>query len=195
MNIAIDIDGVLANFTQPFQSAVNSLYPGRLEDGYAPKDFWYTEKLSSEESLAALTSTFQTHNLWTKLEPLPDAKELQTLLHELHMNAVDVIYATHRPKTPGMSSLAQTNRWLIHNDLMRGNTTTVVVDKSQHKAHLYEILNVKFSVDDRPDTILACQAVPGHRPYLLERSWNVNDIHLPRVRSMQEFVKIVMDKT
>lgn len=193
MNVAIDIDGVLANFTRPFQATANSLYPGRLEENYAPKDFWYTDRMSSVESLAALDSTLQIHNLWAKLEPLQGAVELRNLLHESHMNNVDIFYVTHRPKTPGMSALAQTNRWLVHNDLMRGNTTTIVVDKSQDKAHLYEILNIKFSVDDRPDTIQACRAIPDHRPYLLDCSWNVGDTHLPRVKSVREFMQIVLD--
>lgn len=164
---------------------------------YSPKDFWYTEILKHDEIHTVLAETFKVPYLWQNLAPLNGTLELQKLLPSLK---ADVYYVTQRPKSPGGSSLEQTSYWLESFNLLKANTSVIVVTDSKRKREIYKALDIKFSIDDREDTVRDLfydPPVPDHQPFLLNQTWNKNyakhEDDLPRVNSVTEFLEKVIE--
>ncbi len=193
-NIAVDIDGVLADYVAVFNNTLRKLYPGRIPADFKLQDFWYTGILNNSELHKVLTATFEIEELWYNLRYLSAADTLASRLCYIESN---IYYITNRIDTPSRhnySALEQTNRWLADRDLLRRNTSVLVIKDARMKKDIFTALDISMSIDDRIDTVQACQEIPNHRAYLYDQSWNRNS-DLPRVYSLHEYLDMVSDSS
>ena len=196
MNISIDIDGVLTNgFVDAFAAAVRKTGV-EVPNGYSPTDYAFSDIVPTYKTQEMLAATYATPDLWESMSELPGAVELANSLFDLQKDRIDVYLLTHRPKAPGKTSQVQTWNWMRQRGLVHPNTSLIVVGSSAVKSRIIESLDIKFSLDDLPKTVFACNEIPGHQAYLMDATWNQN---VPsyfenwRVRSVAEFLKIVID--
>lgn len=193
--IAVDIDGVLSNFTKSFCNVINQRYCNLIPPNYQPPDWNYSDKLTPEMMKLCLGDVLKTRNVWLEEEPLVGAQQMRNRIGTLKSAGITVYYVTHRPPTIGYDSLTQTNMWLRSQSLLEANTSTVVVNSSEDKDALYKMLGIKFSIDDRPETVNAVSInIIPHASYLLNQSWNQDErwAHLKRVGSVDQFLSHVM---
>jgi hypothetical protein len=189
MRIGIDIDGVLANFTGGFSKVVNDLCPGTIPPGYEPKDWNWTDTMTKGMMNQVWQEVRRREHFWLTLQPdefniLSLRKHLQTHLRD------EVYYVTSRvPDGSTYPLLGATNRWLMRYNLLRENTSVIVVRKGEVKGEVYSALNISHSVDDRYDNVAAVSG--GHKPYLLNRPWNASFQWASRVESLADFFKEV----
>lgn len=193
-SIAIDIDGVLGNFTKVYIQTINELWPGIIPAGYTPPDWYYTDKLTKEQSDFAFYTALQKENLWLSEEPLPGAAELRRTLSLLRQADIAIYYITQRPQTPGFNVLTQTNLWLDIHELRKQNTSTIVVKHPASKASILSNIGVKYVIDDKPETVQQFIIEPIPNPFLLDQSWNGDNKWklLPRVASVKEYLDKVL---
>lgn len=197
VNIAVDIDGVLADFLKQFYRVINRLWPGRIEDGYVQSDWWMSDRMTEEEMRTALDAVFHDPSLWIRLDALPGQHELAMMLHTLSNNNVNVFYVTQRPDTFNghESALWQTNHWLGRMQLDGPATSTIVVSAAADKSELYRILKIQYSIDDKAETVEQCNLIPGHTAFLLDRSYNQQNqwSQMTQVKDVSTFIRHVLD--
>lgn len=193
MNISLDVDGVLADFIKSFKSVVNRLWPNRLEWDYQPSDWNFTDKLTKEEMKQAWVATMRVQDLWQWQSPLIGARELSLFVNRLCAAGINIYFLTNRPATSGATPLVQTNSWLRqHNLLWQDNASTIVVNKHDDKRKFIELLDIKFSLDDKPETVEDCSYIPGHKAFILDQPWNRDAKHLARVYNVTEYLHIAL---
>lgn len=196
MRISIDIDGILAIFTGQdglIQPIANKLWPGIMPEGYQPPDWDHTDIFTKQHWNRIWEVIKSTDNFWYSAKPYYD--NLSALRHFLVNNTADLFFITSRADTTGRSVQLQTFNWMLDQNLpvaSNWNYSAIVsVPNSKHKRQVMEALNVKFSVDDLGPTVAMCNEIPGHRAYVLDRSWNRDQNYGPRVGDLKEFLDIV----
>ena len=192
LNIAIDIDGVICDFSKAFIATVNRERPRFFVSNYTPVHWDYHDRLTAYEMQYFWDKTVETPRLWQNLQPLPGVSELHKELSRLSNYGVSIYYITNRQQSPGPPPLEQTNIWLDTFRLRGRHTSTIIVPNSASKAGLMRDLNTRFSLDDKPETVDACNQVTGHSAYLFDANWN-QGFNLPRVKSVSEYLRIVMN--
>lgn len=194
--ISVDIDGVLAQFARAFVGVVKSLYPEKnLSSDFEPNDWFYAEILNEAECKEALHAVFNVPYLWSGLEPYQDnLTALQRFVGSNELSsAFNLYYVTARAETPGDSAVELTSRWLHRHFIKPYNAQVVVVKDPKDKIAVMRGLKIEASIDDYLPTVVACQELPGHRAYLLDRPWNRSNrpAGLRVVSSLQEYLQEV----
>jgi hypothetical protein len=203
--IAVDVDGVLAQFTAGFARVANAIEPGTFPPDYDAlihQTDWNFEDIGVPEAL--VNKTWDTirdkvENFWLGLPTF------QKEVHELHQflesapNDLEVFFVTSRVPSQGLTVLAQTQKWLRRYKLLRLGSSVIVKPRGVKKSVIYEALNISCSVDDYwPNvpsglvTILGPKA-EKHHGYLLARAWNEKhreDLEL--VNSLEEYFEKVV---
>jgi 5' nucleotidase, deoxy (Pyrimidine), cytosolic type C protein (NT5C) len=175
--VGIDVDGVLANFGAAFVDISNKIYPGRVERGWVPRDWGFDGKFTPAEIDKIWERIRATPNFWLSLSAYPD--NIGALARWLagHKNQ-DVYFVTSRADTAGMSVANQTELWIRSCGISKFDNYlgVMVVPNSEEKATLYQAAGIEWSIDDKPETVQACDLLhpllAKHRAYLLDRPWN-----------------------
>lgn len=173
MRLAIDLDGVVANFTKRYGEIINKLYPGAIPEGYDPPDWDWTDKLTPEMTKAAWEEIVRTSQFWLSLDTYPEnAQALHAFINAYP--SVEVYYVTARAETADYPVLLQTRWWLEQRGLMTYNTSIIRVEHGKDKGRVLRALAVDYSVDDNVDNVInSMNDDPFGEHYLLARSWNV----------------------
>jgi 5'(3')-deoxyribonucleotidase len=189
--IAVDCDGVLADFIAGAVEIINRMFPGKL-----PKDYvhttWAFLALSRPEWSAVMDEIKRTPNWWLTLKAFPE--NVGALERFMVANAGhDLWVVTARYPNEGMTVAKQTQLWIDacgirehHNFL-----STITVDDPEGKAPIYKAMGVQYSIDDKAETVIQCQSLPNHRAALLDRPWNESYDVLWRVPSLAAFLDAV----
>lgn len=188
--IAIDCDGVLANFNDGFVELVNKMFPNRLPRGYVPATWDWDGYLTEAEIDKLFKRIKSTENWWLSLSAYPEAiGALSTWM--IGVAGHDIWIVTSRIETMGMTVAKQTEWWLkscaiypVHNYL-----GVMPVPQSDMKAALYEAAEFDYSIDDKGETVEQCDEMPNHKAYLLSQPWNRDAKVKHRVKSVAEFLK------
>src|SRR6185295_10886293 len=113
--VAIDVDGVVADFTTAYSTAALVLgYPGAREMSTPEVETWdwpkqqfgWTEKM--EEDLWKFVKS--QYNWWMTLTPHIKPHEVEMLNAAIKLH--DIYFITNRPRTKGLSAEVQTRHWL-----------------------------------------------------------------------------------
>lgn len=187
--IAIDCDGVLASFDGAFAEVVNRLKPGTLPPNWSPKQWNYGVEVGEELTDRAWRMILDTENFWLSLAPYMETMhDLAWFMHSEKNHAIYIV--TSRSETKGMSAAHQTEVWLHSCGIRTFNNYlgVVVVPDSRRKKDIYRAIHADISIDDRPETVLQCESLDGHKAYLLDRSWNQEAKVQRRVKTLKEFL-------
>lgn len=191
--IAIDVDGVLANFTKAFVEKANEIWPGRLALDYEPIDWGWTD---SGFSKAEIKQTWKrinaTENFWLSLDAHSDNVGSLAQWMVSHANH-DIWLCTARAEGAGMTAAKQTEIWINSTGVRAVNNFMgiITVSDGNRKAQLYEAAHIEWSVDDKPETIIDCGLIGTfhHHAYLLNRRHNsLYSVH-DRVESVAQFLE------
>jgi len=191
--IAIDVDGVLANFTRAFIEAVNSIWPARLPADYLPSDWdWTNSGLSHREISQVWRKIKKTEGFWLSLDAYSDN------VGELAMWLVarknhDIWFCTSRAEAGEMTTAKQTDIWIQSCGLRAVNNFMgiITVTDGSKKAAIYEAAEIEWSIDDKWETVIDCGLIESfeHRAYLLDQPWNADASVHNRVKTMAQFLE------
>jgi hypothetical protein len=188
MRIGIDVDGVLARYTEAFQRRIISVTGGdRFPcDDYQPTSWDYAADLGYSEAEIDLTwrTIKEDRCFWASLLPYRDASHALGLLSKRMDAGDDVYFITARP---GADAKRQTEQWLLARfpSLMRPIPTVLI---SSHKGLAAQTLGLDAYVDDRWENCVDVAAMhwkgrsPACRTYVLDRPWNHGHHDHPIIR-------------
>jgi len=196
--IALDCDGVLANFIKAFVEEANTLFPGRfLNPGeYAANEHktwdFPPDLLSKAETNKVWEKIKRTTDWWLKLDAFSDNVGALAVFFYTHKHD-DIYIVTSRVETEGHSVAWQTERWLMACGVspMHNYLGVIMCPNSDHKVELYDYMGIEASIDDRAETVEICDHLPNHRAYLLDRPWNVTANVKHRVPTVAQYLKEV----
>lgn len=192
--IAIDCDGVLADFNEAFTGVVNRLWPGKIEAGFKPHDWNYGGRLTDEEMDKAWEVIRHTENFWLGLQAYGNS--IGYLAHfMIEQRSHEILIVTSRAATAGLPVAEQTRMWLracglspIYNYL-----GVLTVDDSNEKWRVYLAAGFDYSIDDKMETVEQCDLIhprlSNHKAFLLDRAWNQGAKVKRRVRTLGEYLK------
>lgn len=186
MRLALDIDGVLARFTDSYAHFLTRetgiAFPRASED--FPQE-WFWERamgVTPEQEAKVWTERILQpgSKFWYKLHPMDGAGGIIRRLNDLTRVGHEVFFLTHRM---GDKAKLQTERWLYSYGM---NFPTVLL--SGEKVPLIQALGVTFFIDDKPSTVVEAAEVM-EKVYLMNAPYNVREEMPPnvvRVRSAEE---------
>lgn len=176
--LAVDLDGVLANFVHGFLSYVGGPY-------FEPSA-WNFPELPRDKFEHAISTFHEQPNFWQSLPAYPrNCDAMSEFLAQ--RRDYDIVYLTARPSpVKGPSALVQTNRWLRAQNLMTENTTVVVVPDYRQKGGICLELDIDAVIDDHAETVAALGSF-GINITLLNRPWN-QGANLPRANTLKEWL-------
>lgn len=190
--IAIDCDGVLADFSKAFIAEVNEVWPGRLSKDYRPNDWdWTSSGLTKAEIGKVWKALKKKDNWWLGLDALPGLSELAIWL-TAQVNH-DIWICTARADTAGLTTTKQTELWLHSCGLRAVNNFVgvITVPDGNDKRQIYEAMKIAYSLDDKTETIVDCNLIDSmeHHAYLLKQTWNEGAPVHNKVDSVEAFLK------
>ena len=190
--LGIDIDGVLANFVDPFcdfyaRTVGRDLFPPRPYEPPCwefPRHCGYT----LDEDRKAWTAVAADEYFWERLLMYPSAGwPYQRLMEWSILGAHDVYFMTNRK---GLHVKQQTERWLRCRYNGRAVPTVLITDNKPYAAIA---LHLDALIDDyHQNTQEMALAVPTCHTYLLNRSWNAQEhagIDVVRVDTLEEMFR------
>lgn len=186
--ISFDLDGVLADFKQavlPLANAVRILRSGRppIPVGYSPSDWDWTDALIKQDWDRIWSAVKSTDNFWVNVPPYDDQVRAVRLFQRIRPS-VPVVFITSRAKSNGLSPADQSRIWTTRQGLTGDVYRTA---RPSDKRALMIELSVTHSLDDKPETVAECNTIPGHKAFLMDRSWN-RQSDQPRVFSAFSFL-------
>mgnify|MGYP001606332982 CR=1 FL=1 len=177
--VAIDIDGVMADFCGGFTEVAVSL--GIIPHGWKTSqqvkwDFDFpVHKVWEELSGNRM-------NWWMRLMPLVNDEEID-IINDLIRNH-DVFFVTNRTPVRGLASNDQTRLWLEGIGL---RTERVFV--TDDKAYVCKLFNIEYVLEDKPANLQAIEE--AGIPHVYARRWDYNKQWEPYVENLVEFCEIV----
>lgn len=175
MIYGVDIDGILANFTDAYAELLTKAsgvkFPKHSPDW--PK-VWYWERETPGITKAIeqkVWNEIMTSDFWAHLHALPGALETLNLLDHLAFKGDDVYFITSRP---GKRAKYLTEYWLRSHGM---TTPTVLISPSDAaKGQLANALKLDVFIDDKPENCIEVRlARPSDcRVFLVDRPYNRN---------------------
>ena len=179
LNIGLDIDGVIGNFTDSARKLLKEMY-GKPDDS-AVQTTWSFSSLgiSSDEERAFWQKLDTIPNWWLQLKPIPGTSRLWDIC-----NRHRVVFITNRKDGSGWPIEVQSQEWLCENfHLFRPNVLI-----SDNKGPLMDALKLDYYIDDRPKNVEeTCLASRHCQVALYDTTYNQEYKYGWRVRSLDDF--------
>jgi 5'(3')-deoxyribonucleotidase len=195
--LAIDLDGVLADFTIEMVRILRTELGVDLPADYQATDWMWTEAdLPKNAMNKAWDIIDATPHFWEMLNPLmPNIITMAEYFNEHAGKDRDIFFITARKDGFGSSTKAQSERWLYQYLGQPKSAITVLPVKSGlDKAEVIYALQLTHSIDDHTPTICNNNSLKnGHKAYLLDQPWNQDgkSYGLKIVHSLNEFFEEV----
>lgn len=187
MRISLDLDGVLVDFSKSAIDVIREMFVPNLPVDYVHSCWCFTDILTPDQWNCVFKRMLATPQMWAELPALEE--NCQALREYISANGEDDVYfLTSRPACNGGSPFSMTGLWLFTQKLPIANL--IVVNNPAEKAAVLRENDITYSLDDYGPTIQSCLAIPGHRPFVLNRPYN-EELDLPRVFSVAEFLMTV----
>lgn len=195
MRFAVDIDGVLANFTARIAAVANTIWPGRLRENFVPRDWNYTGIFTKEEWVQVWNQIKITPRFWFDAPPLSGVEELWHYFGQPKNMKDEVFFITSRVATIGNSPLVQSAEWLSGYGLWprRGLSVVLTVADPEYKQNLFQGLGLQFMLDDYAPTVEQLNKIDRMHAFVFDQPWNRYARDLPRVCSVTEYLEIIKD--
>ena len=175
LTLCIDVDGVLANFTDSYAAALSRrtgiVFPKASSEWPTS---WYWDRdagvSKEDEEETWYKDIIQSKTFWQRLDPVPNAKPALKQLNQMAQRGDQVYFITNRM---GVNVKLQTERWLYSHGI---NYPSVIV--TADKAPFMKILKANFFIDDRPETLIEIgnlaekEAWPNFNLFLFDMPYN-----------------------
>lgn len=159
--LAIDLDGVLVNFTEPLAVLASSMFNLNVSSHATHWDWIRDYGVMPDQETALWQWIMQNPEWWGFLPPLEYARMGLAYLRE---SGADVYFITARP---GVGVKSVTENWLRFHGYP---DPTVLI--ASNKAPIIDALKIDVFIDDRPEN---CSQVVAHTTaavYMPTRPWN-----------------------
>lgn len=179
MRIALDVDGVIADFIWGFTQVATEL--GVMTGRFRTSD---QQEWNFPCDMNAVWEEVKGRwNWWMTLEPITTADEITALNKAIGEH--DVYFITSRPRTRGLSAERQTHHWLTSIGLHAAHAT-VIATKAGSKGVLCKALDIEVVLEDCPANLEdlwrhGVGAYARAQPY--NRDWSC------RVENVREFLE------
>lgn len=185
--IAIDCDGVLADFNNAALKVARKLYPEKFSADFK-FDTWDWFHPHEAEVWAAIDAI---DNFWYTLDAYREQiNELAQFLAEALNHTVWIV--TARKQVKGLTVAKQTEMWWKSLGIDTNNYVGVIpVPHPSTKAKLYKELEIQYSIDDNGPTVESCDKLQNHKAFLLNRPWNQGAKVLNRVDNIARMCDII----
>ncbi len=187
MRIALDIDGVLCDFSGAAVQAIRDLQLANLPQDYVHTVWSFEDVLKSGQWGIVFDHLMQQENFWLYLPALSENVEALRTYIAQHGEA-GISFITSRPASFGADTHLQTQLWLDEHEIGSLGMEVFVTEGSASKRQVIEEERIQFFLDDMPGNVRACAGLVDHRAFLLDRPYNRADVDLPRVYSVAEFL-------
>jgi hypothetical protein len=189
--IAIDVDGVLANFVVGLLEVANEQLTTPIPLDKEPSAWNFADLMSPEEFSKAFKTARNRDWWWADLPPY--GFNTRALGKFLVSSPHDTWLVTARSTAANQSTPKQTLAWAVDNNVSEGLMGIVAVEKAEEKAKLYDIMGITHSIDDKAETVEDCDQLANHKAYLLDRPWNQHAKVKRRIKTLQEFLDDLVD--
>ncbi len=189
LNVGLDVDGCISDFTGSARKLCKQLFNGRPDDALVQTSWAFDSLGITPEEENKLWRRIDTiPNWWLDHKPM-DNTDLLPQLCEKHR----VIFITNRKDGTGWPIEDQTKVWLKRNFGLN-NTNVIISDKKGPVAHG---LKLDYFLDDRPKNVQevfdASTLNWAPSVYLLDATYNQEHRGIPRVKSLNDFIRTVED--
>jgi 5'(3')-deoxyribonucleotidase len=186
LNIGVDIDGVLANFSQAAREVCKEIFDGRPDDGLV-QTTWAFDSLGisgAEEKLLWKEIDIRP-NWWMHLKKLLNTSTLKTLT-DTHR----VVFITNRKDGTGWPIEQQSAEWLKQHFWLF-NPTVLISDK---KGPVADGLKLDYYIDDRPKNVQeVLDGAPNCKTFLLRATYNTEYNPALVVNTFDEFSNLILN--
>jgi 5'(3')-deoxyribonucleotidase len=180
--IAIDLDGVVANFSAKFLSVANTMFELNCkQEDQTSWDFRDCQPITKYQEDTVFKTLMNTDNWWLSLDPLPETDALRELEHKYQ-----IYFITARFNSAGLPMTDQAAIWLRREFFI----TNPCVIACKHKGPLLAALNVEYFIDDNvPNIADARVSSPFTKCYIQDQPYNreYEQGSVTRVKSLNEF--------
>jgi len=183
MRIGLDVDGVIAGFTDAWRKLGRELL-GKDTEGIVQSTWGFDSLGFTQEEEKEMWKYIDTTPEWWEHEPI---RLPHTSLLEFADKQHELFFITNRKLAAGNSIEKQTKLWLQDRcDLF---CPTVLVTKN--KGELAKVLNLQYFIDDKPAN---CEDVysNSHKTsvYIHDATYNQGEVpHLERAASLNDFFR------
>lgn len=185
VRIALDIDGVMADFTTGFTKLAEELGITDHHWGPAEQPTWHFDF----HMKPVWQEVDRCQNWWMSLEPLVTPGEVTELNQLIHNYGVEVVFITNRGPTSGLSAERQSGLWLegIGVDMRQA---TVLCAGAGKKGALAAALDIDYAIDDN---VANLEDLRNNGITTFARTWPYNESwDGPRVNYLMGFLGAVM---
>ncbi len=162
MRIFIDVDGVLASFTENVVQVANDLWSERnIPSDYMPKDWEYSDLFTCEQWKEIWAEIHNIPDFWLRSFPIEsNVYDLSEWLdrHPEH----EPYFITSRRDTGRVSARAQTQLWLAEYGLYPEHAHVIAVTDPKDKKFWIEKYKIDMGIDDYPPTVSSLNTLSWH---------------------------------
>jgi len=186
LNIGVDVDGVLAAFTEGARNLCKYMFNGKPDDSLIQTGWGFDSLgLTKDEENLMWRAIDKTENWWMTLRRNPDTQLLKALTQEHR-----VVFITNRKDGEvGWPIEEQTQEWL-RREFGIFSPNVIISDK---KGPVALGLKLNYFIDDRDKNVTeVCAEAPDCITYLLNASYN-QDCKVQRVSSFDAFANLILE--
>lgn len=188
MRIAIDLDGVLAEFNQSYENLLAELagQPAETHDPDGPDHWFWDAKRYPDPIIArAWLQIEQDRYFWMSLPALDNMVHLVNAWPRL-MQEHDVYFITVRP---GKTAKYQSEVWLTRYLGILSTPTVIVLPPGAGKGEIARVLKLDALIDDRPECVDEAYRAGVPHVYLQDRNYNKHCNIGQRVQSLAQMFR------
>lgn len=185
LNIGVDVDGVLSDFTSSARKLLKELFNGKPSDDLIQTSWAFDSLGITPEEESWMWKRIDTiPNWWLNHGKMPHT-DLLPQLCEKHR----VIFITNRKDGAGWPIEDQTKIWLKRTFGVV-NTNVIISDQ---KGPVAKGLKLDYFIDDRPKNYKEVyDESPATMAYLLDATYNQECQGAARARSFNEFARMIL---
>lgn len=189
MKIALDLDGVLADFTKGMVPILNR-HLEKPVDGRSVPNRWNWSDLGATEKHVRNTwiDICDTEDYFERLDHLEGAVDLYVALQRGDLLGHELMFLTSRPQTKGKDVREQTARW-IESKTGLHKPNVVVVANASGKSEVLRLWETDFFLDDYAPMVIMAKHVCT--PYMLRQPWNRYDEQAYSIRSVDRVAQFL----